>query len=106
MPLPYSLDLVRLSAAYASGALTPSQVVRDVRTQVQATQGNPVWLDVVSSDALAARASEVEHRRAQGEHLPLYGVPFAVKDNIDVAGLPTTAACPEFAYVATASAHA
>ncbi|TVS00383.1 MAG: allophanate hydrolase, partial [Rhodospirillales bacterium] len=36
--------------------------------------------------------------------LPLYGIPFAVKDNIDVAGLPTTAACPEFAYSPGASA--
>ena len=106
MPLPFSLDLARLAAAYASGALTPSRVVRDVRTQVEATHPNPVWLHVVSSDALAARASEVERRRARGEHLPLYGVPFAIKDNIDVAGLPTTAACPEFTYVADASAHA
>ena len=43
-------------------------------------------------------ASELERRRAAGEPLPLFGVPFAVKDNIDVAGLPTTAACPAFAY--------
>ena len=106
MPLSYSLDLARLAAAYASGELTPSRVVRDVRTQVEATHENPVWLHVVSSDALAARALEVEQRRARGERLPLYGVPFAVKDNIDVAGLPTTAACPEFTYVADASAQA
>jgi len=45
----------------------------------------------------ALRAAEA--RRAAGESLPLYGIPFAVKDNIDVAGMPTTAACPAFAYV-------
>ena len=37
--------------------------------------------------------------------LPLYGIPFAVKDNIDCAGLPTTAACPAFAYTPTQNAH-
>ena len=53
------------------------------------------------TDALAI----AERLRAAGpEGKPLYGVPFAVKDNIDVAGLPTTAACPAFAYRAEASA--
>ena len=44
-------------------------------------------------------------RAPRRERLPLYGIPFAVKDNIDVAGLPTTAACPAFAYVPERSAH-
>ena len=38
--------------------------------------------------------------------LPLYGLPFAIKDNIDLAGIPTTAACPEFSYVPARSAEA
>jgi allophanate hydrolase len=44
------------------------------------------------------QAREVDARVAGGQRLPLAGVPFAVKDNIDVAGMPTTAACPGFAY--------
>ena len=43
-------------------------------------------------------------RRHEGADLPLYGVPFGVKDNIDVAGAPTTAACPAFSYVPERSA--
>ncbi len=52
------------------------------------------------SDALAA-AAKLDAEGARGR--PLFGVPFAVKDNIDVAGLPTTAACPAFAYEPTKS---
>ena len=53
---------------------------------------------------MLARAQELETRRAGAGELPLYGVPFAVKDNIDVAGAPTTAACPEYVYMPEKSA--
>ena len=57
-----------------------------------------VWISRFTEAALLARADELEALGAAGGELPpLYGVPFAVKDNIDVAGLPTTAACPAFA---------
>ena len=106
MPLSYSLDLARLKSAYASAALTPSRVVQDILAEIAATrEANPVWIDVAPRESLLARAKDIEKRRARGEPLPLYGVPFAVKDNIDVADRPTTAACPAFAYTARTSAH-
>lgn len=62
------------------------------------------WILRLPAEAVLAQARTVEARIAAGETLPLAGVPFAVKDNIDVAGLPTSAACPAFAYVPERSA--
>ena len=107
MPLSYSLDLERLAAAYAARELTPVAIVRDVLAEIERTRHeNPAWIHVIAGESLLERAALLERRRAAGERLPLYGVPYAVKDNIDVAGAPTTAACPAYAYVASEHAYA
>jgi len=63
-----------------------------------------VWISRFDVGALRAAAARVDARVFAGEKLPLAGVPFAVKDNIDVVGLDTTAACPAFSYAPTRSA--
>jgi len=63
-----------------------------------------IWISRATPDALRAAARAIDARIAAGETLPLAGVPYAVKDNIDVAGFETTAACPAFAYRPEASA--
>ncbi|WP_454761062.1 allophanate hydrolase [Caulobacter segnis] len=63
-----------------------------------------VWILRLPAEAVLAQARAVDARVAAGETLPLAGVPFAVKDNIDVCEWPTTAACPAFAYTPERSA--
>jgi len=106
MQPPYSLDLTCLAAAYAEGSLTPVTVVHDVYAAIEAADANPIWILLKPQEEAATRAVALESRRAAGERLPLYGVPFAVKDNIDVAGHPTTAGCPAYSYEARETAFA
>jgi allophanate hydrolase len=62
------------------------------------------WITRVEAEAVMDAARRVDARIAAGDDLPLAGVPYAVKDNIDAAGMPTTAACPAFAYTPNESA--
>jgi allophanate hydrolase len=101
-----SLDFHTLRRAYAGGAATPASIVREVISRVEQRGSDAVWISRVPDERLLEEAAALERRAATSgtADLPLYGLPFAVKDNIDVAGLPTTAACPEFAYIPEASA--
>jgi allophanate hydrolase len=65
-----------------------------------------IWIDLVDRDLARRRADEVDRRRAAGEELPLAGTTVAVKGNIDVEGLDTTAGCPAYAYRPARSAAA
>nr|MCU0767820.1 amidase family protein [Gammaproteobacteria bacterium] len=97
-----SFDLAALRSAYLSGSLTPDAVVTEVLERIARSRDRNAWISVFPESRLRAAAAELAKRDPR--QLPLYGVPFAVKDNIDVAGLPTTAACPDFAYDPQASA--
>jgi allophanate hydrolase len=94
------LDACAIAAAVAGRRITARAVVRDVldRLAVYDRVQPQAWISRFDSEALYAAAQIVDARVAAGEVLPLAGVPFAVKDNIDVAGIDTTAGCPSFAY--------
>ncbi|MBW4021597.1 MAG: allophanate hydrolase [Proteobacteria bacterium] len=94
----FGLDFTRLRAAYESGGTTPLHVIADVLARITAHGDEAIWISRRPDDALLAEAEELTARFHDRALLPLYGIPFAVKDNLDVAGLATTAGCPAFAY--------
>jgi allophanate hydrolase len=91
------LDLGSLRGLYKTGAATPADVIATIYDRIHAQPLEPVWISVVAREKALARARKLE-RDPVGPVRPLYGIPFAIKDNIDLAGLPTTAACPAYAY--------
>jgi allophanate hydrolase len=92
-----------LRAQYAAGR-SPVDVVDEVLARIAASGDPAAW--IARREAGAVRAEAAALRAEDRERLPLWGVPFAVKDNIDVAGIDTTAACPPFAYRPAADATA
>lgn len=94
------LSIPTLLSELRTGRRTPADVVASVLEAADACE-QPVWISRIDEDSLlkaAARLADAD------PGLPLYGIPFAVKDNIDVAGMPTTAGCPGFSYVAERTA--
>lgn len=96
------LSITTLHNAYQEGSLTPAAVVDYVLTKSSEYQQHNIWITLLSHEQIAPYLDRLHgHSPAS---LPLYGIPFALKDNIDLAGIPTTAACPEYSYVPEQSA--
>jgi allophanate hydrolase len=99
------MDITSLQQAYASGKITLRALLVEIYARIQAEALHPVWISIVPPEQALKRAVALEALPPEDRaKLPLFGIPFAVKDNIDVAGLPTTAGCPAFAYTPTESA--
>jgi allophanate hydrolase len=97
-----SFDFTTLRAAYLERRITPTDVALLSAERIGADPHH-AWIHRLSEGDLRARAAVLEAQDPAA--LPLYGLPFAIKDNIDLAGVPTTAGCPAYAYTPSASAH-
>jgi allophanate hydrolase len=90
-------------------ATTATERVRAALAALDAADRPEIWITLRDGDELLAEAAEVDAAVSSGAELPLAGLLLAVKNNVDVAGIPTTAACPGFGYLpeqdATAVAH-
>ncbi|WP_371365696.1 allophanate hydrolase [Pseudomonas sp. QL9] len=103
MSQPFDLRLATLRAAYREGRSTPRQLIAELRDKAAAL--NPdyhLFIHLLTLAELEPYLAALDGKSP--EQLPLYGIPFAIKDNIDLAGIPTTAACPAFAYTPPTSA--
>jgi len=96
------MTIAQLLADYRDGSADPPQVVARAYERA-AGAAEPTWISLVPWSAIKAWLAQLYAARTD---LPLYGIPFAIKDNIDLAGVPTTAACPAFAYRPMQSAFA
>mmetsp|Transcript_16382 Transcript_16382/g.44916 ORF Transcript_16382/g.44916 Transcript_16382/m.44916 type:complete len:688 (-) Transcript_16382:929-2992(-) len=102
------LGLQALRAAYSSQNLSPSALVRALYPSLASAQSSKsIFIRLFGLGELLDAAQRLEAMpQEQRSSLPLWGVPFAVKDNVDVAGCPTTAACPAFSNTPTTTAPA
>jgi allophanate hydrolase len=92
------MTLAALRYRLITGGITIEQLIHETYERIAACEDKSIWISLRSEEEVLRKAALLDPA------LPLYGVPFAVKDNIDVEGMPTTAACPAFSYTPQESA--
>src|SRR4051794_35959611 len=105
-PLNVRLEMrqeTRESMAWNSPALL--EAIDTAYRRIESEQHRNCWIHVRPRDEAREECRKLMARAEAGEHLPLLGIPFGVKDNIDVEGMPTTAGCPAFSHVPQRSAR-
>ncbi len=97
-----NMTILQLLQDYRQKILTPEQLLKTITQKIQQHAQENIWIHILSEDELKPYIDRLS--TATVDELPLYGIPFAIKDNIDLAGIPTTAACPEYRYIPSQSA--
>lgn len=91
-----------LLQGYRSGTLNAQSFLQKKLAEAKADSNN-AWISTISEQQLSTLVANLEKKSI--DELPLYGIPFAVKDNIDLSLLPTTAGCEAYTYQPEQSAH-
>jgi allophanate hydrolase len=97
-----SILIPDLLQGYRARRFTPTEVIESAIQRADHAEQRHVWITRLPREQLLERARSVEQRSIDA--LPLYGIPFVIKDNIDLAGVPTTAGCAQYSYVPAESA--
>lgn len=96
MKIPEHLTIKRLRELYKEGKVTPLSVIDEILNRVEDHERYNIWIEKPQMEKIQTYLEKLKVE--DFDKKPLWGIPFAVKDNIDLAGFPTTAACPNYAY--------
>ncbi|KAL5343553.1 amidase signature domain-containing protein [Aspergillus crustosus] len=101
-----TLSITTLNDLYSSKQLTPTILINQIYDRIEYYHDKAVWIHLVPREEALAAAGAImkQYTNTTTPLPPLYGIPFSVKDSIDVTGIPTTLACPSFAYTPTTTA--
>ncbi|NOZ54074.1 MAG: allophanate hydrolase [Gammaproteobacteria bacterium] len=97
-----NLAIFALQKAYVDSTLTPGEVVDYIHDRCNQYKDNSIWIRLLSRDELQPYLDKLNDTDMAA--LPLFGIPFAIKDNIDLVDVATTAACAEYSYLPRKSA--
>lgn len=92
-----------LKNSYINKTLTPRELMKQIKERIEANADNHIWIYTLSDEELEPYLKNLENCDVLS--LPIYGIPFAIKDNIDLKDVPTTAACPDYSYTPSESAY-
>src|SRR5215469_1948896 len=99
--VPFTISGLR--ELYREGQLRPIEVIAEALRRARRPDHPSVWITLLTSEEVREYVDALDPARF--DELPLFGIPFAIKDNIDLTGIPTSCACPDFAYVPKTSAY-
>ncbi len=97
-----NMTISDIRSKYLSGNLTPSQLMESIRKKSKMYEDRNIWIHMLSAQEQEKWLQALSQKPIDTH--PLWGIPFAIKDNIDLAGIATTAACPDFSFVPEKSA--
>jgi allophanate hydrolase len=98
-----NLNIQTLRENYINGKNTIRDILSQIQIKIESTKDYNIWIYTLNKDELEPYIKNLEGKNPKD--FPLYGIPFAIKDNIDLENIATTAGCPQYAYTAKESAY-